>query len=416
MRENIERGLGPPRERRGSSPRSSRRAACRARTPTRSSSATPSAPPTSAGRCGSSSSPIPTSRRCWPRRASTRASTTTPSCATSPTIIARLDALERACRSAASEVAGDARCCADAFLRSGKVRDLYELDDGSAAARRARPDQRLRRRAADADPRQGPRPDRTVAVLVRRDGRRSSRTTCSRPTRGRCRAAASASRRADELRGRMMICRRAGSCRSRSSSAATSRARGWKEYRATGAVCGIPLPPGCARATGCPSRSSRPSTKAEDGEHDENIDVRADGRAGRRASSRERVARASRSRCTARGAGIAERGRDHPRRHEVRVRDRDPRRRADPHRRGADARLVALLGAAGVRARPAAGRATTSSSSATGWRRSLGQDARPARRCPPTSWPGTRARYVEAFERITGASFDRYLEEDVIAR
>jgi phosphoribosylaminoimidazole-succinocarboxamide synthase len=29
---------------------------------------------------------------------------------------------------------------------------------------------------------------------------------------------------------------------------------------------------------------------------------------------------------------------------------------------------------------------------------------------------GTRARYVEAFERITGASFQRYLDEDVIAR
>jgi len=28
---------------------------------------------------------------------------------------------------------------------------------------------------------------------------------------------------------------------------------------------------------------------------------------------------------------------------------------------------------------------------------------------------GTRRRYIEAFERITGASFDRYLEEDVIA-
>jgi phosphoribosylaminoimidazole-succinocarboxamide synthase len=28
---------------------------------------------------------------------------------------------------------------------------------------------------------------------------------------------------------------------------------------------------------------------------------------------------------------------------------------------------------------------------------------------------GTRARYVEAFERITGASFERYLAEDVIA-
>jgi len=28
---------------------------------------------------------------------------------------------------------------------------------------------------------------------------------------------------------------------------------------------------------------------------------------------------------------------------------------------------------------------------------------------------GTRARYVEAFERITGASFQRYLDDDVIA-
>ena len=29
---------------------------------------------------------------------------------------------------------------------------------------------------------------------------------------------------------------------------------------------------------------------------------------------------------------------------------------------------------------------------------------------------GSRDRYVEAFERITGASFARYLKEDVIAR
>ncbi len=29
---------------------------------------------------------------------------------------------------------------------------------------------------------------------------------------------------------------------------------------------------------------------------------------------------------------------------------------------------------------------------------------------------GTRERYVEAFERITGASFERYRQEDVIAR
>jgi hypothetical protein len=29
---------------------------------------------------------------------------------------------------------------------------------------------------------------------------------------------------------------------------------------------------------------------------------------------------------------------------------------------------------------------------------------------------GTRERYIAAYERITGASFDRYLREDVIAR
>ena len=34
---------------------------------------------------------------------------------------------------------------------------------------------------------------------------------------------------------------------------------------------------------------------------------------------------------------------------------------------------------------------------------------------PPDVVSGTRARYVEAYERITGASFERYLQEDVIA-
>jgi len=39
----------------------------------------------------------------------------------------------------------------------------------------------------------------------------------------------------------------------------------------------------------------------------------------------------------------------------------------------------------------------------------------PGPELPPDVVAGTRARYVEAFERITGASFARYLEEDVIA-
>ena len=45
---------------------------------------------------------------------------------------------------------------------------------------------------------------------------------------------------------------------------------GWKEYRASGSVCGIPLPAGLAMADRLPEPIFTPSTKAEVG-HDENI-------------------------------------------------------------------------------------------------------------------------------------------------
>ena len=40
--------------------------------------------------------------------------------------------------------------------------------------------------------------------------------------------------------------------------------------------------------------------------------------------------------------------------------------------------------------------------------------AAPGPALPDDVVEGTRSRYVEAFERITGASFERYLREDVI--
>ncbi|BBD77504.1 phosphoribosylaminoimidazolesuccinocarboxamide synthase [Hydrogenophilus thermoluteolus] len=46
---------------------------------------------------------------------------------------------------------------------------------------------------------------------------------------------------------------------------------GWKEYQATGAVCGIPLPEGLRLAEKLPEPIFTPATKAEVGEHDENI-------------------------------------------------------------------------------------------------------------------------------------------------
>jgi phosphoribosylaminoimidazole-succinocarboxamide synthase len=47
---------------------------------------------------------------------------------------------------------------------------------------------------------------------------------------------------------------------------------GWKEYLATGAVCGIELPDGLEESERLPRPIFTPATKAEIGEHDENID------------------------------------------------------------------------------------------------------------------------------------------------
>lgn len=47
---------------------------------------------------------------------------------------------------------------------------------------------------------------------------------------------------------------------------------GWKDYQQTGALCGIPLPPGLVLADRLPEPIFTPSTKAAIGDHDENID------------------------------------------------------------------------------------------------------------------------------------------------
>ena len=47
---------------------------------------------------------------------------------------------------------------------------------------------------------------------------------------------------------------------------------GWKEYQESQSVCGVKLPPGLQRASKLPQPIFTPATKAEAGEHDENID------------------------------------------------------------------------------------------------------------------------------------------------
>jgi phosphoribosylaminoimidazole-succinocarboxamide synthase len=47
---------------------------------------------------------------------------------------------------------------------------------------------------------------------------------------------------------------------------------GWKDYQATGAVCGIELPAGLSESEQLPEPIFTPATKADIGDHDENVD------------------------------------------------------------------------------------------------------------------------------------------------
>ena len=76
---------------------------------------------------------------------------------------------------------------------------------------------------------------------------------------------------ADVLRGRSMLVRRTAPLADRVRGARVSlRQSGWKDYQATGRLCGIPLPAGLRESDRLPEPIFTPATKAETG-HDENI-------------------------------------------------------------------------------------------------------------------------------------------------
>lgn len=50
---------------------------------------------------------------------------------------------------------------------------------------------------------------------------------------------------------------------------------GWKDYQATGSICGIQLPPGLKQAARLPAPIFTPASKADAGDHDENISFEA---------------------------------------------------------------------------------------------------------------------------------------------
>ena len=76
---------------------------------------------------------------------------------------------------------------------------------------------------------------------------------------------------ADQLEGRSMLVKKAQPLAAECIVRGYLSGSGWKDYQATGAICGIKLPAGLKESDKLPEPIFTPSTKAELGTHDENI-------------------------------------------------------------------------------------------------------------------------------------------------
>jgi phosphoribosylaminoimidazole-succinocarboxamide synthase len=187
---------------------------------------------------------------------------------------------------------------------------------------------------------------------------------------------------------------------------------GWKDYGRTGSVCGIPLPAGLRESDRLPEPLFTPSTKAEAG-HDENISVdQAAAIVGADLAARVRDLAIALYRY---GSSVAE---------PAGIILADTKFEFGVDRATGELLLIdEVLTPDSSRFWDAAayepGRAQASFDKqfVRDWLEAQPWDKTPpGPALPDEIVAGTRMRYVEAFERITGASFDRYLAEDVIAR
>ena len=76
---------------------------------------------------------------------------------------------------------------------------------------------------------------------------------------------------AESLRGRSMLVRRASMFPVECVVRGYLSGSGWKDYQATGKLCGIPLPAGLRESEKFPEPLFTPASKSQGGEHDENI-------------------------------------------------------------------------------------------------------------------------------------------------
>ena len=185
---------------------------------------------------------------------------------------------------------------------------------------------------------------------------------------------------------------------------------GWKDYRATGEVCGHRLPAGLQESDRLPEPIFTPSTKAEEG-HDENIDR---GRAAELVGE-ERFAEVERT-----ALELYRFAAEHAAARGILVADTKFEFGTD-----SDGRLVLADEAFTPDSSrfwpaddyaPGGAQPSFDKQFARDYCEALGWDkTAPGPDLPPEVVDGTRDRYVEAFERLTGIDFDDYVADPGVA-
>jgi phosphoribosylaminoimidazole-succinocarboxamide synthase len=210
----------------------------------------------------------------------------------------------------------------------------------------------------------------------------------------------------EDARGRGLLVRRLGMLPVECVVRGYITGSGWSDYRASGSVSGIPLPAGLQESQRLPEPLFTPSTKADEG-HDEAIDFE---RAVELVGDRELMERARRA-----SIELYSFAAEHARERGVILADTKFEFGLDR-----DGELVVgdeVLTPDSSRYWPAEGfepghgQPSFDKQYVRDWATSSGWDKRPpAPALPPDVVAGTRARYVEAYERITGEPFDSWLQ------
>ncbi len=182
---------------------------------------------------------------------------------------------------------------------------------------------------------------------------------------------------------------------------------GWKDYLNSGAVCGIELPAGLRESERLPEPIFTPATKAELGDHDQNIDLE---RAAEMVGDRELVAELARL-----SIELYSFAAEHAMEQGIILADTKFEFGRD--RRGGIVLGDEVLTPDSSRFWPADGyqpgrpQPSFDKQYVRDWAAGSGWDKTPpAPALPGEVVEGTRARYIEAYERIAGEPFRRWLE------